>query len=568
LSLLWKPVDIDLPPRVSGYEVSTLEIKSLAATNLVGNAEKGMAVSLETDTDRFTLYSGDAYDNGKSTITLEDAQAELPQTPSAFDDLAELTEVEWDIQRPIRLAVEYRHSCSVLLSFVVRTGVLKKKKVLAIGSVRLTDCADNEECTRTIPIFGTNSVKDAVHAAQLFEKMQGQQQQQQQQQEQQPLKSDRPLSAATVSSVGSARSGPPTPSRDSGAVQQTRLVGFASIRFAVRPGVSRAHKRLAKKDMRFKHVYEAWEAEREVKIGLDKMGMRDAVRKEKEGVMKRESALAKKGRSGEAVGAAGAVGGVDNGENGREEMDSESESGTSSDESDEDGQGQGRPRRSASTSGKSLASAGVGTKAVGGDGSESAEEDLGVEGFGSERRAHAHALHKRVSGAWKCRNIEQSARRARRASHVATSRYVSCVTLFRFSSVPASPVSIVSSSSTRLARLPSGRTGIITQCRSSTSRCPMSDLHAPNPSHDAFDINHVPFSCLLNLQPPNRLALTPPAQRHLPAQDCPDRPVRQRQDRSQDVGEVKREEGERRGSRGGERGAVEVVTTRGVGIRG
>lgn len=403
LSLLWKPVDIDLPPRVSGYEVSTLEIKSLAATNLVGNSERGMALSLETDTDRFTLYSGDAYDNGKSTITLEDAQADFPQTPSAFDDLAELTEVEWDIQRPIRLAVEYRHSCSVLLSFVVRTGVLKKKKVLALGSVRLTDCADNEECTRTVPIFGTSSVKDAVHAAQLFERMQ------QQQQEQQPLKSDRPLSAATLSSIGSAQSAPSTPSRVSGAVQQTRLVGFASIRFAVRPGVSRAHKRLAKKDMQFKHVYEAWEAEREVKIGLDKMGMRDAVRKEKEGVMKRESALAKKGRSGEAT---GTVGGVDNGENGKEEVDSESESETSSEESDEDGQAQGRPRGSASASGKSLVSPGEGTKAVGGDGSESAE-DLGVEGFGSERRAHAHALHKRVSGARTYRNIERSARGTR-----------------------------------------------------------------------------------------------------------------------------------------------------------
>jgi hypothetical protein len=348
ISILWKPIDIDLPPRVSGYEVATLEITSIVATDLAKGYERGMSVVLETETDRFTLSSGDSNDirNGRSSISASEPDTPTPKAFS-FDDQAEL---EWEIDRPIRLAVEYRHSCSFLVSFVVKGGVLKKKRVLGLASLRLSECADEEEVTRSLPIFATASVQEATSASRIFELMQ-------------------------MGDNGEFASKPRS-KPDEEVVARTKLVGFVSITVKLRPGVSRAHRKLAKRDLRFKHVYEAWEAEREFAVGLDKVEVGDIARR------KRDEAIGLNRQGGEEGG--------EGEESGSESSGSESEEDEKP-EAGGSGELGGKMRRIGSSGARSNRSGQSGRSP-----GKSGEEDEDGEWFESERKAHSHALHKRV----------------------------------------------------------------------------------------------------------------------------------------------------------------------------
>ena len=340
LSLLWKPVDMDLPARISGFEVATLEIKSLVATDLSRLADKkGIAITLETEADRFTISSneGEAYSTANSPSRRSVSISSVPPTPaSAQTSMTRGTleppnsastvgsnneaEMEWDLIKPINLAVEYRHSCSALISFVTRTGVMRKKRVIGLASIRLNDVEDWVDVSKTVPIFATSSVKDAIQAYQNYCEVQ----------------------AGRLSLVR-------LPERD------VDIIGFVSLDFRLRPGVSRAHARLAKKDLRFKRVYEAWELEREVRMGLAEMGSKDAWRADRPHLR--------------------------DGDDGEEHEEEGGHSG--SDSSDEEGHGEANIRRTAS--GRTTASMLREMEAED-------DDDVGM----SERRAHSKALHKRV----------------------------------------------------------------------------------------------------------------------------------------------------------------------------
>lgn len=331
ISLLWKPIDIHLPPRVSAFEIATLEIKSLAATDLSHLADKkGISVLLETEADKFVLGSdtSDTPTSNRNSLALSPSRPSTssprspgfgpgsagPPSPGIDGAAAEDGEMEWDITRPIRLAVEYRHSCSVLVSFITRHGVMRKKRVVGLASVRLNEVEDNTDLMRTVPIFATSSVKDAIVAGQAYAEVQAN-------------KDGVPLVRA------------PT--------REVPILGFVSLGLALRPGVSRAHRKLAKKDMRFNKVYEAWEADRDVRKELG-VG-RDTAR-----------------------------------------IDEEDE-GSSGEETDSDGEDEGAERRVKRTpSGRSVAGASaMSARSVGDEDSD--------EGFMSKSRAHQKALHKRVS---------------------------------------------------------------------------------------------------------------------------------------------------------------------------
>jgi hypothetical protein len=142
------------------------------------------------------------------------------------------------------------------------------------------------------------------------------------------------------------------PSRD------INIIGFVSLEFALRPGVSGAHRRLAKKDLRFKRVYQAWELEREVRRGLSEMSAKDALK---------------------ADARAKLHSGVGDGD----EVDEDDEDGDGESGSDSDNDQGTKVERT--LSGRTARM------------SEEDDDDVGM----SERRAHAHALHKRVSvGGW------------------------------------------------------------------------------------------------------------------------------------------------------------------------
>jgi len=106
--------------------------------------------------------------------------------------------------------------------------VLKKKRVIGLAAIRLDDCPDGEEEHKTFPIFGTTVVKDAIHATRAYH----------------ALHDD----------------GQPEMGRSPSHDEEPKLIGFVSISLILHPGISRAHRKMCKRDLRFKHVYEAWEA--------------------------------------------------------------------------------------------------------------------------------------------------------------------------------------------------------------------------------------------------------------------------------------------------------------------
>jgi hypothetical protein len=174
-------------------------------------------------------------------------------------DLEDSTELDWEITKPIGLAVEYRHSCSLIISFVAR-GRLKKKKTVALALIRLSDCEDSTDTLRTVPIFGTADVGHAVRASHRYATMS--------EFDAASVRQDRGHVRARAS-FSSSKSAPDIP-----------LLGFVSVGFTLHPGVSRAHRKLCRKDLRFKRVYEAWEVSQDIEMGLDKAVPGDDIRRQ------------------------------------------------------------------------------------------------------------------------------------------------------------------------------------------------------------------------------------------------------------------------------------------------
>lgn len=306
-------MNMQLPPRVSGYEIATLEVKAVSATDIARSSERSISVTLETETDSFTLLStGYEADAARSSLSLD--QVQPPGTPSSITS-HNLAELEWEITRPIRLAVEYRQSCSVLISFVTKSSFLKKKRVIGLAALRLDDCPDGETSHRTLPIFATSEVKEAMHAS---------------------------------ASYWAMRSGK-EPSRSKIQAEEAEIIGFISISFLLHPGVSRVHRRICKRDLRFKHVYEAWEVTKELNRGEDRTSVGDMLRATKSKMLDAYDS---------------------------EESESEHEE---------------RGRDEAEGTRQKMTGAVPGQAML-----DDAESEDG-KGFMTEHRAHAHALHKRVS---------------------------------------------------------------------------------------------------------------------------------------------------------------------------
>lgn len=529
ISLLWKPIDIHLPPKVSGYETATLQIKSLVSTDLSRFNESDRAISmvLETESDKFTLEPGPpntAATNGiggmndrhQSVVTFDSATSPMKKrfstlsrkisashsftTPSRkvatsttspsvrnlnqnhHDDFGpshpsgrvsnpgspqaagtsrsvsspyvghghnnhhdfdadtiydhEDSEIHYDLPHSIKLAVEYRHSCSVLISFVTKSKHLKKRRVIGLATVRLNDCPDKEEVERTVPIWGTEDIGAAVKAATRYHRIQaGMNSAPVSDTSANAVPHSAPVNSARFDSTPSVHFShsrsqshphsetqsqpqviPPSPSRSTSSPRRRSvssqhsfgshhsksqagpvpLIGFVSMNLVVHPGVSTAHRRLCKRDLRFKRVYEAWEVSREVEQGLDRESVGDAMRRTKQVV---ESGM--KGVAGRGEGEDGHDHAYDhehgygNGNGGLSGSDSEQGYGH--------GHGREHDAIHGSTSGMKEGDPEAAPGRGPGVGSEEEEEELSESeeerGFLSERRAHSHALHKRVRSA-------------------------------------------------------------------------------------------------------------------------------------------------------------------------
>lgn len=235
LSLLFKPVDIRLPPGISGFEVSTLEIRALASTDLSNSSDK-LSMIIETEADQCKL-NYPMTGTTQSRISLDSVRTS--NTFKTMLDPNTSSETDWDIGRPIRLAVEYRHSCSILLSFVSKLSVLKRK-VIGLAIIRLNDVADAEIVERTVPIFNTDNVKEAMKASYSYHP---------------PHDEGIGDDARSTRRVDSP----------------CKPIGFVRIKFVLHPGLSRVHKKLCKKDLRFRKIYEAWEIGNEMNQDISRV---------------------------------------------------------------------------------------------------------------------------------------------------------------------------------------------------------------------------------------------------------------------------------------------------------
>ncbi|BEI80276.1 hypothetical protein CcaverHIS002_0108050 [Cutaneotrichosporon cavernicola] len=235
ISLLFKPVDIKLPRGLSSFDVCTFEMARLQTTDFEEALGKMPCMVIESEYDRVILqgpaeeagYHEDDEGNGRprsGTVTSVTAKrlSDRPFTMPRVQDAA----LGWDLPSPVRLAVQYRHSCSMVLSLVTRRR-LQKNRVHALAVLSLTGVPDNEVTQRTVPVFATASVEDAMRA-----------------------------NAAYVAHAALANAAPPN------LPEYVQAIGFIKVEFALHPGVSRAHRKLGKRDLRFKAVYDGWEATR------------------------------------------------------------------------------------------------------------------------------------------------------------------------------------------------------------------------------------------------------------------------------------------------------------------
>jgi hypothetical protein len=217
ISLLFKPIDAKLPPSTSGYELATVKIKSLrvchSASWLIGRP----AIEVSSDVDEIVLHHEE---------TLADPTASMSNVKSPHSAMSQVeargtpTILDFEMQHRKRriLAVQYRHSSSIIIRLIDRKSKIKKDLTVGLALFRLADIADNSEVELTLPIYRTEDVNEA------FE-----------------------LEYQRMHRVHSGQEDP------------QRHLSTVTIRLALYTGISKAHRKLASKDERLRRVYEAWE---------------------------------------------------------------------------------------------------------------------------------------------------------------------------------------------------------------------------------------------------------------------------------------------------------------------
>lgn len=225
ISLLFKPIDMRLPRGVSSYEACTFDLRSFNTVDLDPLLSKAAGLRIETEHDKALLHPPyihrPSHERNNSHNADSNSEESHQLAASHTLDTGHL-ELDWHLPKPVRLAVKYRHSCCLLFS-IVTPRRLKRTKVHALAVLRLDDVPDGEETHRVVPVFDTSSVKEAMSANSAF--------------------------LAHQSDPHSASSG-------------IRLIGFIRVNFILHQGVSRAHRKLCRRDFKFRSVYEAWEATR------------------------------------------------------------------------------------------------------------------------------------------------------------------------------------------------------------------------------------------------------------------------------------------------------------------
>lgn len=256
-----------IPRGISGYEVGTVQIKSLVFTPM-DDRHDDLRVVIRTDSDtrKVRLVSGES-GNSSAAPAASPSSSRFPTPPSSTEQYT------FPPSTHPALAIMYRHSCAIHMSVQSsksKRRVLGKMKLLGVGVVRLNDVPDGEG-SRRVAVWegvkgeasdwdldfdgaaGTPLDEDSgelLNTSDLTDV------------DQSPRLNSHPnsLALARVKTSTSKRSSRSIASSSRSSSGQHRLIGYIDVSWVLAPGISAIHRKLAKHDLRFAKVFEAWES--------------------------------------------------------------------------------------------------------------------------------------------------------------------------------------------------------------------------------------------------------------------------------------------------------------------
>lgn len=270
LSLLWKSLEMSIPRGISGYEVGTVQIKNFVFTS-ADDRNDDLRVIIRTDSDTLKVRLVGGENGNSSTVPTGSPSSSRFSTPPSSSE-----QYTFPASTHPVLAIMYRHSCSIHMSIQsskAKRRVLGKRKLLGVGVIRLNDVPDGQGSRRVGVWEGVKG--ESNDWDQGFEGMADT-----------PLDEDsgEMLSTPDIAAVDKSLS--PNSHPDSLALSRVRtslskrsslsiassprslpgqrgLIGYIDVSWVLAPGISATHRKLAKHDLRFAKVFEAWELARD-----------------------------------------------------------------------------------------------------------------------------------------------------------------------------------------------------------------------------------------------------------------------------------------------------------------
>ncbi|WVN84973.1 uncharacterized protein L203_100110 [Cryptococcus depauperatus CBS 7841] len=258
VSLLWKSLDMSLPPNISGFEIGTIQVRNLVFTPLYNETEKDrlQVAVMRTDYDKLQVHLIKHDESNLDEIQEFDSpigsQHSVPFSPFPLQSLPTSPPYAIPYNHHPTLVIMYRHSASLHISLFSRRS-FGKKKLVGVGTIRLGDIPDGE-AQRRIGVWEGARGEDGNWELDFEGEADN------------TLDTQTANSPALIQSFNLARVQSNVSKRSSRSLTSPnkRLVGYLNISWIIVPGISKVHQKIAKRDLRFARDYEAWETARDV----------------------------------------------------------------------------------------------------------------------------------------------------------------------------------------------------------------------------------------------------------------------------------------------------------------
>lgn len=269
---------MSIPRGISGYEVGTVQIKSLVFTPVDDrNDDLRVVIRTDSDTRKVRLVNGESGNNSAGPAS--------SLSPPRFPIPPSFEQYTFPPSAHPVLAIMYRHSCAIHMSVQSsksKRRVLGKMKLLGVGVMRLNDVPDGEGSWRVAVWEGVKG--EASDWDLEFDGMADTPLDEDSGEllntsdftdvDQSPRLTSHPssLALARVKTSMSKRSSRSIASSSRSSPGQHRLIGYIDVSWVLAPGISAIHRKLTKHDLRFAKVFEAWESARDEHYIVHELG--------------------------------------------------------------------------------------------------------------------------------------------------------------------------------------------------------------------------------------------------------------------------------------------------------